>query len=365
MKILHIADISGIGGLQTAVRGLAIAQIKRGHEVHIMVPPWVKDTAQKERFIELPLHHWNPNTILEFDIVHTHGTFGFFNPKWRKFRNRPAIVHTYHGTILGIQIAMKWYQNLIGWNGLSVPKGIWMEIMGGWGADLVIAVSPKVKREVRRFYRIIEQKTTVIPNGYISLRCNLSKRELRQLLGLPETDFLWLFVGRSDPVKAFDMVLSAFRRIRAQNQHCRLIVAPRERSFSNNDQIIGLSLPLEKMPFLYQACDAFVNVSIYEAYSIAVHEALAYGLPAIISKGAGNSDYCTHGVDSLLVCPRPCFSCENALIEFMCWLMKSPEVREHLSLNAKLKFAPRTWDWVAQQVDLIYAKALEIRREDK
>jgi glycosyltransferase involved in cell wall biosynthesis len=352
LRILHVADIRGIGGLQTWVRGLAAAQARMAHEVHIMLPPWAYGLTREECFTELPIHRWNPDAISKFDVVHTHGLAGFLNLHWRKISNRPAIVHTYYGTILGIQIAMRWYQNLIGWNGLAVPKSIWMDARCGWGADHVIAVSWKVGREIKYFYRIIEQRITVIPGGYTPLHYNynLSKQEVRRLLGLPEMDFLWLFVGRPDPVKAFDLVLSAFRKIGSQSQHCRLVVAPREHPFSD-DNVLGLLLPPERMPLLYQACDAFINASIYDAYSLAVHEALAYGLPAIISQGAGNAEYCRPGIDAIVTRPS-----KKIFVETMTLLMSSPALRSRLSENAKRLFGPRTWDWVAEQVEEVYKK---------
>ena len=361
MQVLHIGDVRGIGGLQTWVRELAEAQARRGYDVHIMLPPWAGDAKKDECFTEIPIHVWEPDFVFEFDVVHTHGTAGFYNAHWKRSPNCPAVVHTYYGTTIGIQIAMRWYQNLIGWNGLNTPKGIWMEARSGWGADQVIAVSPKVKREVMRFYRVREAKITIIPGGYTLCAYNTSKQELRRSLGLPEEEFLFLFVGRPDPVKGFEYVMTAFRWVRDKNPSIWLVVAPRDAQSIHDEGVIGISLPPQRMGQLYHACDAFINASLYDAYSLAVHEALAYGLPTVISTGAGIADYCLHGINSLLIHPRPCRALQKALVEAMMMLVDSAPLREYLSANAKRDFGSRTWDWVAEQTERAYEKALSVR----
>src|SRR5207245_10857335 len=72
------------------------------------------------------------------------------------------------GTIVGIQIALRWFQNFVGWNGLGVPRNIVREAAGGQAADAVIANSPKVRSEIRRFYRI-DRKSTRLNSSHGSI----------------------------------------------------------------------------------------------------------------------------------------------------------------------------------------------------
>ena len=200
MKVLHIGEVAGLGGLQNWVCSVAEAQTRRGYKVELMQPPWV--AAESQVFTHLPVYTWDLGRTRNFDIVHTHGVCGFQNRRIQRVTRRP-IVHTYYGTIVGIQIALRWFQNFVGWNGLGVPRNIVREAAGGRAADAVIGISPKVRSEIKRFYRIGEKKISVIPGGYFRDEDDTPKESLRRAFGLPESGFLFLFVGRADPVKNF------------------------------------------------------------------------------------------------------------------------------------------------------------------
>lgn len=79
-------------------------------------------------------------------------------------------------------IALRWLQNLVGWDGLSVPRSIVREAAGGQAAKGVIAVSPKVRAEIRKFLAIRKRKITVIPGGYSGDNNSASRESLRRSL---------------------------------------------------------------------------------------------------------------------------------------------------------------------------------------
>src|SRR5436309_15257893 len=97
VKILHIGEVAGLGGLQKWVCSVAEAQANRGYEVELMQPPWV-DPASRV-YTELPVHRWNLERVYNFDIILSHGLGGYENRKIRKIASKP-IVHSYYGTIL-------------------------------------------------------------------------------------------------------------------------------------------------------------------------------------------------------------------------------------------------------------------------
>jgi len=49
------------------------------------------------------------------------------------------------------------------------------------------------------------------------------------------------------------------------------------------------------------ACDALVSPTRYEAYGLAIHEAMSMGLPAIVSRDAGVAERIPHALDGLLL----------------------------------------------------------------
>lgn len=352
MKVIHLGDVAGIGGLQNWICSLAEAQTKRGCAVHIMQPPWA--ASQGQLFTNLPVHAWDLTKVCDFDIVHSHGCAGFKDWRIRTEAKRPRIVHTYYGTILGIQVALRWFQNLVGWNGLHVPRYIIREALGGLAADAVIANSPKVCSEIRRYYGIRKSKIFVIPGGYSRDTDNTPKRSLRRTLGLPESGFLFLFVGRADPVKNFSAALSAFRLTKPRFHNSYLVLAPKH-DVPPTEGLIGIELAPQKMNQLYRSVDALIHPSLYDAYSLAVHEALANGLPVVVGQNTGNANYCTNRVNALILPGSRGSALIDAMSQMMSFLIESDDLRSALSTEASRKFGVMDWDWVASETERVYS----------
>jgi glycosyltransferase involved in cell wall biosynthesis len=351
LKVLHLGEAAGLGGLQNWVCSIAAAQARRGYEVELMQPPWVDPASRVHT--ALPVHRWRLERVREFDIVHSHGLGGFENRKIQKIAPKP-IVHSYYGTILGIQLALHWFQNLVGLNGLTVPRNIVRDAMCGHAAHTVIANSPKVRSEIRRFYGIPNTKITVIPGGYSRDGDGTSRESLRRALGLPEFGFLFLFVGRADPVKNFPAAIDAFRRVRARFRDAYLVLAPKQDS-DMGEGTASVELPPQGMSALYRCADALVHPSFYEAYSLAVHEALANGLPVIVGRNTGNGDYCSHRTDALILPSKRGSGLVESLAEMMSSLIGSQDLRMTLGVGAARKFAIMDWDWVAAETEKVYS----------
>ena len=350
-KVLHIAEVAGIGGLQNWVCSVAEAQARRGCEVELMQPPWV--AAESKVFTNLPVHRWDVERTRNFDVVHTHGVSGFQNRRIQRVTSRP-IVHSYYGTIVGIQIALRWFQNFVGWNGLGVPRNIVREAVGGQAADAVIANSPKVRTEIRKFYRISEKKIAVIPGGYFRHQDDTPKESLRRALGLPESGFLFLFVGRADPVKNFPVALAAYHLMRSRFPDACLVLAPKQ-NLPPTPGVIEVELPPQKMSQLYRSVDALIHPGSYEAYSLAVHEALANGLPVVVGRNTGNADYCLSHVNALVLPRKRGSELVNSLSQLMCSLVESDHMRFILGREAWRTFGMMDWDWVAAETEKVYS----------
>ena len=351
VKVLHIGEVAGLGGLQNWVCSVAEAQAKRGYEVELMQPPWVSVDSQV--FTHLPVHTWDLGRTRNFNIVHTHGVSGFQNRRIQRITPMP-IVHTYYGTIVGIQIALRWFQNFVGWNGLGVPRNIMREAAGGRAANAVIANSPKVCSEIKRYYRISEKRISVIPGGYSRDQDVTSKASLRRALGLPESGFLFLFVGRADPVKNFSGALAAYHSTRSRFPDSYLVLAPNQ-NLPPTDGVIGVELAPQKMSQLYRSVDALIHPGFYEAYSLAVHEALANGLPVVVGRNTGNADYCLSRVNALVLPRKRGSDLVHSLSQMMCSLVESDHLRLSLGREAARKFGTMDWDWVAAETENVYS----------
>jgi glycosyltransferase involved in cell wall biosynthesis len=357
VKIIHLGNVAGFGGLQNWICRLAEAQARRGFQIELMQPPW--ENSAIEAHTRLPVFPWNLDRVRGFDLIHSHGGSGFLNRRICQETSKP-IVHSYYGTTLGCQIALRWFQNLVGWDGFGTLRNIRREVLGGRHAHAVIANSPMVRSEIRTFYGLRSGKITVIPGGYTRDGSYAPRESLRQEFGLPEQGFLFLFVGRpADPVKNLPAAIEAFRRVRPRFPQAHLVLAPKQ-DISVGDGITGVELPPQKMNLLYRCADALVHPGFYEAYSLAVHEALVNGLPVIVGRNTGNADYCTDLMDALILPRKRGAALVDLLAKMMCSLIESKELRTKLGQEAARKFGPMDWDWVESETAKLYSRVLPI-----
>jgi len=351
LRIIHLGEVTGIGGLQNWICSLAEAQSRRGHAVRIMQPPWAP--SQGQCFTDVLVEGWDFDRIRDCDLVHSHGLGGFQNRRIRRQVRHP-IVHSYYGTILGIQIDLRWFQNLVGWNGIDLPRNILRDALCARSANAVIAISPKVRSEIRRFYAVPNRKIFLIPGGYLRSLENGSREYIRCSLGLPESRFLFLFVGRPDPMKNVSAALAAFRLARSKHPNIGLVLAPKQQ-LPSEEGLIEMELCPQKMSQLYRSADALIHPALSDPYALAVHEALAYGLPVIVSKGTGAAYYCTNQLNALILPRKRGAPLVDALSRLMCSVIESEELRSRLSTEAAGKFGAMDWDWVAAETEKVYS----------
>jgi glycosyltransferase involved in cell wall biosynthesis len=152
------------------------------------------------------------------------------------------------------------------------------------------------------------RRLIVLPNGVDveTWKPDASVRTaLRRELGL-EDEFLWIAVGRLEPVKDYPALLRAFAHL---PESARLIIAG---SGPLQDELLQLStrLGLEKrVRFLgfqadvlrwLQVADAFVLCSLWEGLPMSLLEAAACALPAVATDIPGIGEVLVDGQTGLL-----------------------------------------------------------------
>ena len=110
----------------------------------------------------------------------------------------------------------------------------------------------------------------------------------------------FLFVGRLVSAKDPMTLLRAFKMVRAEIPRARLTLvgegplASTAESFCASEGVDGVSLPgflsLDELISLYDWADCFVLPSSYEPYGVVVLEAMAAGLPVILSDRVGSGE---------------------------------------------------------------------------
>ena len=163
------------------------------------------------------------------------------------------------------------------------------------------------------------------------------KRE-RRMLGLSDTDLIVLHVGRFHRQKAQDVLLNAFHEAQTEEPRLRLIFAgdgpelARARVLADElnleDRVIFAGDVADPVP-LYAAADMFAFPSRWEAFGIALLEAMAAGLPVVATRTGGIPE--VMGTDAALIEPDQVTPLAVALVE----LARDPELRRKRGAAAR------------------------------
>lgn len=180
------------------------------------------------------------------------------------------------------------------------------------GLRAVICNSRMIAAEIRRHFAIAADKLHVIYNGvdtdHFSPRARATLRaDARSAFGLAEREFALLFVGSGFARKGLDTALRALAA--ANDASLRLIVVGRDRSaarFARLARSLGVG---ERVRFCggvedvrpcYAAADALVLPTLYDPFPNVVLEALAMGVPVIVSDQCGAAEVITHGANGFV-----------------------------------------------------------------
>lgn len=152
----------------------------------------------------------------------------------------------------------------------------------------------------------------VIENGIDVEKYGTSpdRKKLRQRLGLHPTFRLLVHVARHHPVKDQAMLIKGFAL--ANVPETRLVMVG-DGPLRGELESLAISLGISKrvdfvgiqknVPDWLAACDAFALTSLSEAASLTLLEAMATGLPVIVTAVGGNPEIVRDGIDGLHV-PR-------------------------------------------------------------
>jgi glycosyltransferase involved in cell wall biosynthesis len=223
-------------------------------------------------------------------------------------------------------------------------------------ARLVIANSQRTRQHLVEYLDVAEARVQVVylaaePAQFRPPSAD-ERAAARAALGwLPDLPY-FLFVGSPrDHRKGLDIVLSAWRAlVEGAHWDAHLVVVGEGAEDSAWQQGLQRVHGLKVRPNIHQlywACDALVSPTRYEAYGLAVHEALCSGLPALVSRGAGVAERYPDDLGGLLL-PNPEDAGDLAARVRRCRADLGAARRGVARLAESLR--TRTWEHVAEDV---------------
>lgn len=136
------------------------------------------------------------------------------------------------------------------------------------------------------------------------------REKKRSELGIPEDAFVLISAGELNKNKNNQVIISAMKNIESDNIHYVLcgtgnLSAPLQKQADDaglHDRVHFLGYRSD-ITELYQMADCFVMPSFREGLSRSIMEAMANGLPCIVSKIRGNTDLIDEGKGGYLCAP--------------------------------------------------------------
>lgn len=293
--------VPGIGheasGPSYSVPRLARGLAERGNDVSLHVLDWETTPAVPHVDVTIyPLLPVLPNLGLSWtmpwglrraahrvDLVHNHGLWMAPNVlAWAATVGTGArLVVSPRGVFAPAALARSRVRKRVMW---VLGQGAAVR-----GAALLHATSEAEAADIRRAG--LRAPVVILPNGIDLPRLVAADRP-------PGTLKRLLFLGRLHPIKGIDRLLRAWSMIARRFPDWELlIVGPDEGGYGARLQALATELQLERASFRgplfgeektagYAAADLFVLPSHTENFGMTVAEALASGVPAIVTKGA-------------------------------------------------------------------------------
>jgi UDP-glucose:(heptosyl)LPS alpha-1,3-glucosyltransferase len=237
-------------------------------------------------------------------------------------------------------------------------------VYSGPRAQLILT-SRRSASELERFYGRHE-KFPVIDTGLDHELFNPARRLMlrgvaRQTLGIEDGAFTLLLIGNDWRKKGLPTLLDAVARIGDLPIHLLVVSLEAQDIFRIlKDKNIGNNrvsvLPVRKdVEFYYAAADAYVGPSLEDTFALPVAEAMACGLPVIVSASAGVSEIITHGEDGLILDdPRDA----TGLAMMIRRLCNDEAFRTRLGENAAATARKYTWEQNGLELAAIFEEIL-------
>jgi glycosyltransferase involved in cell wall biosynthesis len=158
-----------------------------------------------------------------------------------------------------------------------------------------------------------------------------------------ESTFRIIFVGRISQPKGISYLLEAFERADLPRSELLLVGQPigAYHAWGGMERVRQVDpVPRWQLPALYVTADVYVLPSLFEGFPQTALEAMACGLPVVVSENTFGSDLVTDGVEGYVVPIR-----DSAIIATrLQHLYQNPDERTRMGISARRRAEEFSWD---------------------
>jgi glycosyltransferase involved in cell wall biosynthesis len=236
----------------------------------------------------------------------------------------------------------------------------------------LILTSRRSAEELARFYGR-QERLPLIETGLDHKAFNpelrvASREEARRTIGLRDETFILLLIGNDWRKKGLATLLDALTQL--ADLPVQLLVVSNEAAavsqavaqYPKLREMVYILPPRKDVEFYYAAADAYVGPSLEDTFALPAAEAMACGLPVIISARAGASDIVHDGVDALVLSDPKDAGALAAMIRRLC---ADGPFRARLGVEAAKTARQYTWERNGRELAAIFGEVLLRKRKSR
>ena len=343
-----------------------------GYNFHIFANRWQEDHGG------INFHHV---PIISFPKFLTTISFAYFTRR-QLSADRFSLVHS-HERIFAADI----------WTLHGVPHRFWIhnvrkkrmslyDLATSWvekkmitqgSCQKFIAVSNLTRDIFLQEYNIDPQRVTVIHPGvdlkdYASADRKSIRADIRKEYGFNSEEPIIVFASMNFEIKGLDAIMLSLAKLKTKQHSFKLLVVGKGKikkytqmaRGGNIDTNVVFTGPLskEKLIRLYLAGDMYIMLSKFDTFGMVVLEAMAAGLPVIISSNVGAKDIVVDGKNGFLISDTS----DTDYIASKIGLLFNKNIRSSMSEKALCTAKQNTWAQVAAKYSEIYSSVLATRK---
>lgn len=283
----------------------------------------------------------------EFDLIHITSVFLFASTLGayyaRKF-HKPYIISP-RGTLMREPLARK----------NSLVKRLYLSLIERRNLAHANAIHFTAENERKEYVELgfPVREAIVIPNSFDSVSLDAGERgSFRRRHTIPEDKKIVLGLGRIDWKKGFDTLIPAFKEVNAKDPSTLLVIVGndwnnyekevrcmvRESNLESSVLFTGMLTGKEKTSVFFDA-NCFVLASYAENFGMAVVEAMASGLPVVVTEDVGISPFVLEANAGLVV-KKGTDEVARAIQEILYDPVRAKEMGRRGAELVKREFAP-------------------------